>query len=60
MEPGKSHRMASTENKYMVFFKAKDADALNATFSEYTAKTLNRAKEKPSLSGQLDNFKELV
>lgn len=48
------------EGKYLVFFKAKDADALNAAFAEYTAKSLNRAKEKPSLLGQLNNFKELV
>lgn len=48
------------ENKYLVFFKAKDADALNAAFAEYTAKTLNRTKEKPSLLGQLANFKDVI
>ena len=49
-----------TEGKYLVFFKAKDADALNAAFAEYTAKSLNRTKEKPSLLGQLNTFKEMV
>ena len=49
-----------TEGKYLVFFKAKDADALNAAFAEYTAKSLNRVKEKPSLLGQLHTFKEMV
>lgn len=29
-----------SEGKYLVFFKARDADALNAAFAEYTAKTL--------------------
>lgn len=48
------------QGKYLVFFKARDADALNAAFAEYTAKTLNRAKEKPSLVKQLSHFKEMV
>ena len=38
------------QEKYLVFFKARDADALNAAFAEYTAKTLN----------QLSNFKKVV
>jgi len=46
--------------KYLVFFKARDADALNAAFAEYTAKTLKRGKAKPSLSAQLNHFKEVV
>ena len=46
--------------KYLVFFKARDADALNAAFAEYTAKTLNRKRGKPSLKKQLSHFKELV
>ena len=46
--------------KYLVFFKAKDADALNAAFAEYTSKTLTRTKEKPSLIKQLSHFKEMV
>ena len=49
-----------SEGKYLVFFKAKDADALNAAFAEYTARTLNRAQKKPSLLAQLDHFKEVV
>ena len=46
--------------RYLVFFKAKDADALNAAFAEYTAKTLNRQKEKPSLLKQLAHFKQIA
>ena len=34
--------------KYLVFFKARDADALTAAFKEYTAKT-DRKKERPSV-----------
>lgn len=41
------------EGKYAVFFKARDADVLNAAFAEYTAKALNRQKDKPSLLKQL-------
>ena len=49
------------EGKYLVFFKAKDADALNAAFAEYTAKTLHRkAPEKPSVRERLSHFKEVV
>lgn len=48
------------QGRYLVFFKARDADALNAAFSEYTAKTLNRTKEKPSIVKQLSHFKEVV
>lgn len=48
------------EGKYLVFFKSRDADALNAAFREYTARTLSKGKEKPSIRKQLDQFKELV
>lgn len=50
-----------TQGKYLVFFKARDADALNAAFAEYAGKSLNRsAKKKPSLLGQLSHFKEIA
>lgn len=49
-----------TKGRYLVFFKARDADALNAAFAEYTAKTLNRQRGKPSLRKQLSHFKQLV
>ena len=51
----------TANGKYLVFFKARDADALNAAFAEYTAKTLQRkAPAKPSLLQQLSHFKETV
>ena len=42
--------------KYLVFFKARDADALTAAFTEFTAK-MHRAKEKPSVIKKLRSFK---
>ena len=48
------------QGRYLVFFKARDADALNAAFAEYTAKTLNRQRGKPSIKKQLSHFKQLV
>ena len=43
--------------KYLVFFKARDADALTAAFKEYTAKT-ERRKERPSVLQTLRRLKE--
>lgn len=48
------------QGRYLVFFKARDADALNAAFAEYTAKTMNRGKNKPSLLAALSHFKAVV
>ena len=45
------------EGKYLVFFKARDADALNAAFAEYAAKTVRRGK-KPSVRKALRHFME--
>lgn len=49
-----------TPPKWMVFFKARDADAMTAAFSEFSAKTLKRSTAKPSVLAQLNRFKELV
>jgi len=43
--------------KYLVFFKARDADALTQAFKEYTVKT-DRKKERPSVIQKLRKFKE--
>lgn len=45
--------------KYLVFFKARDGDALTAAFTEYTAKVVKREK-RPSLIQQLRKLKELA
>ena len=51
----------SANGRYLVFFKARDADALNAAFAEYTAKTMQRkAPQKPSVRQRLSHFKEVV
>jgi len=47
--------------KWLVFFKAKDADALTAAFNEYSKVTLKRQKSKePPLLTLLQKAKELV
>ena len=48
-----------TPQRYLVFFKAKDADALTSAFEEFTNRKL-KAKEKPSVLEQLNKLKELV
>ena len=48
--------------KYLIFFKARDADALTAAFTEYTGKKVKKAEktERPSVLAKLNQFKELV
>lgn len=45
---------------YLLFFKSGQADAITAAFSEYTKQTMSKAKEKPSIIGQLRRFAELA
>lgn len=45
--------------KYLVFFKARDADAMTAAFTEFSAKTVKKA-QRPSVLVQLRKFKELI
>ena len=45
--------------KYLVFFKGRDADAITAAFTEFTAKTMEKAA-RPSVLAQLRKFTELV
>ena len=45
--------------KWLVFFKAKDADALTAAFKEYSQNIL-KVKAKPSFLAKLNKFKELA
>ena len=42
------------EKRYMVFFKAPDADAMTAAFKEYTAKQVRKA-ERPSVLEKLQH-----
>ena len=48
--------MTGEKPRYLVFFKARDNDALTAAFKEFTAKTLKR-EEKPSVLAQLRKLK---
>ena len=52
-------RAKSDETKYLVFFKARDADALTAAFQEYTDRRVRQA-EHPSLMEILNEMKERV
>ena len=46
---------SSIPPKYLVFFKARDGDALEAAMNEFTTKQIKKS-EKPSLSEQLSRF----
>lgn len=48
--------------KWLVFFKGRDADVVQATFREFAAKTLPKEKDavRPSLRQQLQKFVETV
>lgn len=45
--------------RYLVFFKAPDADAFNAAFKEYSASLLNKAK-KPSVLEKLHELMQVA
>ena len=47
------------EKRYMVFFKAPDADAMTAAFKEYTTKQVRKA-ERTSVLEKLQHFKSLI
>lgn len=48
--------------KFLIFFKARDADALTAAFKEYTQKQIRKQerRERPSVLEKLAAFKDLV
>ena len=47
------------EDKYLVFFKAPDTDAMTAAFTEYTQKQVRQAS-RPSILQKLELFKAQV
>ena len=51
--------LGTNPQKWTVYFKANQADALTAAFKEYTQKDLTRST-RPSLLTQLHKFKELA
>jgi hypothetical protein len=46
--------------KHLVFFKARDTDAVAAAFKEYSSKQMAKTAEKPSLLGMLRDLMEKV
>ena len=51
--------IAAEKPRYLIFFKARDADAMTAAFQEYTAKVVQREK-KPSVREQLAKLRIAV
>ena len=47
------------QDRYLIFFKSSDEDAMTAAFKEYTDRMVKR-KDKPSVRAALQHFKELV
>lgn len=50
---------SQTPPRYLVFFKARDGDAMTAAFKEYSISLLQKQK-KPSVLKQLNQLKQLV
>jgi Tfp pilus tip-associated adhesin PilY1 len=46
--------------RYLLFFKANQADAITACFSEYSSRVMERGTARPSILRQLQNFTNLV
>ena len=47
--------------KYLLFFKAGQADAITAAFSDFSKQMMKRQKEKrPSIIGQLKKLREAI
>ena len=50
---------AKSQDRYLVFFKAQDTDAMTAAFKEYTENTIKKER-KPSILAKLALFKSLI
>ena len=46
--------------RWLVFFRAKDVDAMTAAFKEFTKQTLEREEEKPSVRKKMAKYKEVI
>lgn len=49
----------ATPPKYLIFFKGRDSDAINAAFQEYLGQKVRRAS-RPSVLEKLERFKGLA
>lgn len=52
--------VSETPPRWLVFFRAKDADALTAAFKAFSAKMVKRDKDKPSARATMQKFREVV
>ena len=50
---------AKGQDRYLIFFKGQDADAMTAAFKEYTEQIVNK-KSRPSVLTKLQRFKALI
>ena len=50
---------AKGQDRYLIFFKGQDADAMTAAFKEYTAQTVKK-HSRPSVLAKLQQFKALI
>ena len=50
---------AKGQDRYLIFFKGQDADAMTAAFKEYTEQIVNK-KSRPSVLAKLEQFKALI
>ena len=51
---------SETPPKWIVFFRAKDSQAIESAFKEFSAVTLKYKTKKPSMLQRLAKFKELA
>ena len=51
---------ASEPPRWVIFFRAKDADSMTAAFKEFTAKMVKRGVDKPSVHETMQKFREVV
>jgi hypothetical protein len=51
---------ATEPPRWMVFFRAKDVDAITAAFKEYSTKAIKRETDKPSVLESMRDFREKV
>lgn len=55
-----SLRKDSEADRYVVFFHAKNADAMTAAFKEYSKTAIKRETDKPSVIDTMRNFREKI
>lgn len=49
-----------TPPRHLIFFRAKDTDAMTAAFKEFIDKSVKREKDRPSVKETMQNFRDVV